>query len=130
MKIDDIIVCLSNEIEDTIFKQWKHEGFICGLSSEHINFEIDGKEYVLKLYEVKNGEHWSEKGRQVSMAYIEKENLCVWLEHMGISKYIIDTIKSEEHFPSVDEEKLIKCKNCKFNNEVVSAKNHHEKSEE
>lgn len=61
MKIDDIIVCLSNGIEDTIYKQWKHEGFICGLSSKHINFEIDGKEYVLLISEVKDGEHWSEK---------------------------------------------------------------------
>lgn len=63
MKNCDIVEAIIQSIEKKIFEEWKHEGFICGNSSEHINFEIDGKEYVLKLYEVKNGEHWSEKGR-------------------------------------------------------------------
>ncbi|MEE0944902.1 MAG: hypothetical protein UIM24_05595 [Clostridia bacterium] len=36
------------------------------------------------------------------MAYIKKEPLCAWLEHMGVSRYIIDTIKNEEHFPNAD----------------------------
>ena len=41
-------------------KEWKHEGCILGWSSEHINFEIDGKEYTAQLKEVKDGSHWSE----------------------------------------------------------------------
>lgn len=60
MKTDDIIEILVAGIETVIYKAYKHEGFICGTSSKHINFEIDNKEYVLGLYEVKDGEHWSE----------------------------------------------------------------------
>jgi hypothetical protein len=36
------------------------------------------------------------------MAYIKKEPLCAWLEQMGVSDYVINTIKDEEHFPSAD----------------------------
>ena len=36
------------------------------------------------------------------MTYIEKEPLCAWLEEMGVSDYIVNTIKSEEHFPTSD----------------------------
>lgn len=61
MKSVDIMEMLTNAIDKTIFGDWKHEGFIGGFTSEHINFEIDGREYVLKLSEVKDGEHWSEK---------------------------------------------------------------------
>ena len=61
MKTDDILESFVSAIEEKIFKEWKHEGFIGGWSSEHINFEIDGKEYVLRIREVKDGEHWSEK---------------------------------------------------------------------
>lgn len=61
MKTVDIMEMLTNDIDKIIFGEQKHEGFICGNSSEHINFEIDGREYVLKISEVKDGEHWSEK---------------------------------------------------------------------
>ena len=61
MKTDDILESVVSAIEEKIFKEWKHEGFIGGWSSEHINFEIDGKEYVLRINEVKDGEHWSQK---------------------------------------------------------------------
>ena len=60
MKSEHIVEVITNTIEKTIFGEWRHEGFICGNSSEHINFEVDGKEYVLSLHEVKDGEHWSE----------------------------------------------------------------------
>jgi hypothetical protein len=43
-----------------IYEEWKHEGFICGCSSRHINFELDQKEYVLLIREIGEGEHWSE----------------------------------------------------------------------
>lgn len=61
MKTVDIMETLTSAIDETIFQKWKHEGFIGGFTSEHINFEIDGKEYVLQIEEVKDGEHWSEK---------------------------------------------------------------------
>ena len=56
MKTEHIMEALVGAIED--------KGFTLGWSSEHINFEIDGKEYVLRIYEVLDGEHWSEKGEQ------------------------------------------------------------------
>lgn len=34
---------------------------VLGFSNEHINFMIGNKEYVVKIKEVKDGEHWSEK---------------------------------------------------------------------
>ena len=62
MKSCDVMETFVSAVENTIFKEWRHEGFIGGWSSEHANFVIDGKEYVLKLREVKDGEHWSEDG--------------------------------------------------------------------
>lgn len=50
---------LTSSIDETIFKKWKHEGFVGVFSSEYANFEIDGKEYILRLIEVRNEDHWS-----------------------------------------------------------------------
>ena len=61
MKSADIIEVFTSSVEETIFKKWRHEGFIGGFSSEQANFVIDGKEYVLRLSEVADGEHWSER---------------------------------------------------------------------
>lgn len=61
MKSVDITEMVTNAIDKTIFGEWKHEGFIGGFTSQEINFEIDGREYVFTLHEVKDGEHWSEK---------------------------------------------------------------------
>lgn len=61
MRAVDIMEVLTNAVDKTIFQDWKHEGFIGGFTSEHLNFEVDGKEYVLKIHEVKDGEHWSQK---------------------------------------------------------------------
>jgi hypothetical protein len=33
--------------------------------------------------------------------YIEKEPLLAYLENMGVSKYIIDTINKEDRFPTI-----------------------------
>ena len=44
---------------------------IFGCSSNHINFEVDGKEYVLTLHEVKEGEHWSEYAHKVKRGHWE-----------------------------------------------------------
>lgn len=46
---------------------------IFGCSDTHINFEADGKEYVLTLHEVKDGEHWSE--------YLHKSRYGRWLKN-------------------------------------------------
>ena len=62
MKTVDIIEMLLRAIEEKLGKEWKHEVIIHGCSSNHINFDVDGEEYVLRIYEVKEGEHWSEKG--------------------------------------------------------------------
>lgn len=61
MKAVDIMEMLTNAIDKTIFGEWKHEGFVGGFTSENINFEIDGKEYVLRISEVKYEDHWIEK---------------------------------------------------------------------
>ena len=50
----------SKSVED-LFSFCKQKFDILGFSSQHINFMIGEKEYVLKISEVKNGEHWSEK---------------------------------------------------------------------
>lgn len=61
MKSADIIEVFTSSVEETIFKKWRHEGFIGGFTSCDANFVIDGKEYVLQLREVADGEHWSER---------------------------------------------------------------------
>ena len=60
MRTVDITEVFVTSIEEKIMKEWKHEGGILGWSSEHINFEIDGKEYVANITEVKDGGHWFE----------------------------------------------------------------------
>ena len=61
MKTGDICDCLAvRGIEQVFFGEWKHEGMILGTSSRHINFEIDGKEYVFVLHEITEGHHFSE----------------------------------------------------------------------
>ena len=61
MKEADIMEVVTLAVEETIMKKWRHDGFIGGFSSGYSNFEVDGKEYVLVLHEVKDGEHWSDK---------------------------------------------------------------------
>lgn len=60
MKNVDITEAITNAIEEKIFKEWKHEGFIGGFSSQHINFEIDNREYVLVLHDVGAGHSFCE----------------------------------------------------------------------
>lgn len=61
MKSCDIIETIVSTIEKTIFKEWRHEGFIDWWNSDSAIFDIDGKEYVLNLKDVEDGEHFSEK---------------------------------------------------------------------
>ena len=49
MKTDDLMEVFVSAIEDKIFNEWKHDGFIGGWSSEHIDFDVDGKNYVLRI---------------------------------------------------------------------------------
>lgn len=53
MKTADIMEAITNAIDETIFEKWKHEGFIGGFSSEQIDFAVDGREYALRICEVK-----------------------------------------------------------------------------
>ena len=59
MKQGHIMEALVESITQRIFEEWKHEGFILGFSTEHINFEVDDKEYVLLIREIQSGEDWS-----------------------------------------------------------------------
>lgn len=61
MKNKDIMEALVDAVHDTIFECWKHEGFIGRFTRDSANFVIDGKEYVLLLTEVLDGEHWTKK---------------------------------------------------------------------
>lgn len=61
MKSCDIMEVFVTAIEKTIIGEWRHEGFIGGWSSDSANFVIGNKDYVLRLKELKDGEHWSEQ---------------------------------------------------------------------
>ena len=56
----DILETCGLMIEDKIGKEWKHEVSLLGMSSRHVNFEIDGREYVLVLHEIKEGQCFAE----------------------------------------------------------------------
>ena len=60
MVSDAIIEALKSAIENKIIGEWRHEGGVLGISAEHINVEIDGKEYVITLKEVEEGKNFSE----------------------------------------------------------------------
>lgn len=51
MKQVDIMEVICSSIENKIFEEWKHDGFIGGWNSESINFKVDGLDYVLTLKE-------------------------------------------------------------------------------
>lgn len=58
MQNSDIIETCGCLMEEKIGGEWKHEVAMYGMSSCHLNFMIDGKEYVLVLHEIKDGEHF------------------------------------------------------------------------
>ena len=53
MKTVDIVEMIADSIEKKIIDEWKHEGVILATSSEYVDFEIDGKEYVIAIKELK-----------------------------------------------------------------------------
>ncbi len=59
MRVSDIIESVASSIEKQIYKEWKHEGCLLGMSSQHINFEVDDKEYVIVLHKVEEGKDFS-----------------------------------------------------------------------
>ena len=56
----DIIETIVGDIDRHIGGEWKHEVKLYAYSSKHLNFDIDGKEYVLVLHEVEDGHCFSE----------------------------------------------------------------------
>lgn len=112
MKTVDIMEMLTNAIQDTIFEKWKHEGFICGFSSEHINFEIDNKEYVLNIKEVADGHHWSETKERilkiVRVKFGEKTDKTYDYEYIDDEPiHIGDTVIVEAKFQGKTEVKVV-----------------------
>lgn len=59
MKVEHITESVANAIEKQIYKEWKHEGVLLGMSSIHVNFEVDDKEYVLVVHEIEEGKDFS-----------------------------------------------------------------------
>ena len=60
MKECNIIGAVSRAIETLGDEEFSHEVYILGESSVHVNFMIDGKDYVLVLHEIKDGHVFSE----------------------------------------------------------------------
>ena len=61
MKSGDICEQIAvHAIERVFCGEWQHEGYLLGCSSKHVNFELDGKEYVLVLTEITEGHSFSE----------------------------------------------------------------------
>ena len=99
MKSVDIIEVLVDAVEETIFKEWRHEGFIGGFTSDGANFEIDEKEYYLKLREVHDGEHWSEK-REEDVVHVVRCKDCLhsYYDVSGLICGCIDNIVLEDFY--------------------------------
>lgn len=56
MKIVDITESIVDMIEKKIFKEWKHEGYIDGFTSEEAQVVIDGRRYRIVVREVEMDE--------------------------------------------------------------------------
>ena len=52
MKLVDITESIVANIEEVIFKKWKHEGFINQFNSDLISVEIDGRDYEISVKEM------------------------------------------------------------------------------
>ena len=80
MKSCDIMEAVTVSVEEKIFKEWRHEGFIGGFTSNYLNMEIDGEEYVLVLHKVPNGHHYSEfTGEAMKMARAIKQGQHIFI---------------------------------------------------
>lgn len=51
MKEVDIAEAIQNMIEEKIYKEWKHEGYINGCYSNGVEANIDGKNYLIEVKE-------------------------------------------------------------------------------
>lgn len=45
----DIAEAIQNMIEQKIFKEWKHEGYVDGLFNNGVCCNIDGKDYIIEI---------------------------------------------------------------------------------
>jgi hypothetical protein len=86
MKNADIMEAFVSAIEDKIVKEWKHEGFIFGWSSEHIKFEIDGKEYAVYLEKLKEGQKIQNFRESVGEG-VMRDRLIELLADVGLCHY-------------------------------------------
>ena len=46
-----IVEAIQNMVEEKIFKEWKHEGYINGCYSNGVAVNIDGKDYLIEIKE-------------------------------------------------------------------------------
>lgn len=51
MKIIDITEAIVNSLENKIFEEWKHEGYIDGFTSDKAYVVIDGTRYKITVEE-------------------------------------------------------------------------------
>lgn len=53
MKQVDIMEAVDSSLQNILFKQWKHEGYMDGWNSQQVAFVVDGKRYILDIKESK-----------------------------------------------------------------------------
>lgn len=67
MKQIDIVNSLAKNVEDVIYKEWKHEGYVGATEREGFYCDIDGTLYRIDIREIPEGKDISdyliEKGR-------------------------------------------------------------------
>lgn len=51
MESFDLAELIVKAIEQTVIKEWRHEGYIDCFQSDIVNAVIDGKRYSIKLFE-------------------------------------------------------------------------------
>lgn len=52
MKQVDIAEAIQNMVQEKIYGEWKHEGFLDGLYTNGVRCNIDGKDYMIEVREV------------------------------------------------------------------------------
>ena len=51
MKTGHIMELIDRTIEEVIFEQWKHEGYLDISTSDKVAFVVDGKRFVIEIKE-------------------------------------------------------------------------------
>jgi len=60
MKQIDIVTSLAKNVEDVIYKEWKHEGYIGATEMEGFYCDIDGVLYRIDVREIPEGKDIAE----------------------------------------------------------------------